>query len=75
MARNEPEAYSPRLDARKPCRGKGTSGLLTTRSVKVGKVISEAREDDANGAVQTGPRWHDDGAPKSSRVPAWRMEG
>jgi hypothetical protein len=41
MALDEPEAYNPRLDAKKPCRGKGTSGLLTTRSAKVRKVISE----------------------------------
>jgi hypothetical protein len=60
---DEPEAYSPRLDVRKPCRGKGTSGLLTTRLVKVGKVISKGREDN------------DNGAPKGSRVPAWMMEG
>jgi hypothetical protein len=41
MALDEPALYSPRLDARKPRRGKGTSGLLTTRSAKVGKVISD----------------------------------
>jgi hypothetical protein len=55
MALDELEAYSPRLDARKPCRGKGTSGLLTTRSAKVRKVISEGQEDDNHGAVQAGP--------------------
>jgi hypothetical protein len=52
---DEPEAYSPRLEAKKPGRGKGTLGLLTTRSAKVGKVISEGQEDDDDGAVQAGP--------------------
>jgi hypothetical protein len=52
MALDESEAYSPRLDVRKPGRGKGTSGLLTTRSAKVGKVINEGWEDDDDdGAV------------------------
>jgi hypothetical protein len=41
MALDEPAAYSPSLDPRKPCRGKATSGLLTTRSAKVGKVIND----------------------------------
>jgi hypothetical protein len=75
MTLDEPEAYNPRLDARKPCRGKGTSGLLTMRSAKVEKVISEGWEGDNDGAVEAGSWWHDDGAPKGSRVPAWRMEG
>jgi hypothetical protein len=42
-ALDEPEAYSHRLDARKPCRG------------KVGKVTCEGWEDDDDGAVQAGP--------------------
>jgi hypothetical protein len=52
---NEPEAYSPRLDARKSCSGKGMSWLITTRSAKVRKVISEGWEDDDDGTVQAGP--------------------
>jgi hypothetical protein len=40
-ALDEPVAYNPRLDMRKPCRGKGTSRLLTMRSAKVGKVVSD----------------------------------
>jgi hypothetical protein len=55
MALDEPEAYNPMLDTRKPCRGTGTSGLLTMRSAKVGKVISEGQEDDDDGVVQAGP--------------------
>jgi hypothetical protein len=39
MVLDEPEAYNPRLDARKPCRGKGMSGLLTMRTTKVGKMM------------------------------------
>jgi hypothetical protein len=38
MVLDEPEKYSPRLDVRKPCRGKGMLGLLTMISAKVGKV-------------------------------------
>jgi hypothetical protein len=45
-ALNEPAAYIPRLVVRKPCRGKGMSGLLITRSAKVGKVISDGGEYD-----------------------------
>jgi hypothetical protein len=51
MVLDEPEKYSPRLDVRKPCRGKGMLGLLTMISAKVGKVISEGREDNDDGAV------------------------
>jgi hypothetical protein len=68
MALDEPQAYSPRLDMSKPCKGKGTSGLLTTRSAKVGKTTTTVLS-------RQGRRWHDDGAPTGSRVPAWRMEG
>jgi hypothetical protein len=50
MALDEPAAYNPRLDTRKPCRGKGMSGLLTTRSVEARKVISNGGEyeDDSD---------------------------
>jgi hypothetical protein len=54
MALDEPAVYNPNLVTRKPCRGKGTSGLLTTRSTEAGNVISEAGEynnDSDHGAV------------------------
>jgi hypothetical protein len=75
MMLDEQEAYSPRLDVRKPSRGKGTSVLLTTRSVKVGKVISECREDNDDGAVQAGPLMAQRRCTEGQQVPAWRMEG
>jgi hypothetical protein len=58
MVLDEPVVYNPRLVARKPCRGKGTSGLRTTRSAEAGKVISNGGEYDDDGdlgTIQTGP--------------------
>jgi hypothetical protein len=58
MALEELAVYIPRLVTRKPCRGKGTSGLLTTRSAEAGKFIGDEGEYDNDGglcAVQTGP--------------------
>jgi hypothetical protein len=64
MALDELVAYRPRLVTRKPCRGKGTSGLLIMRSAEAGKVINDGGEYDDDGdlgAVQAGPtlarRW------------------
>jgi hypothetical protein len=57
-ALDEPVAYRPRLDVRKPCRGNKMSGLLTTRSAETGKWISDEEKydgDDDLGAVQAGP--------------------
>jgi hypothetical protein len=71
-------AYNPRLVTRKPCRGKGTSGLLTMRSAKARKVISNGGEYDDDGdlgVVQAGPQWHDDSDPKDGSIPACVMEG
>jgi hypothetical protein len=57
MALDEPEAYSRRLDMRKPCRGKGTSGLLTTRSSKVGKMMTTVLSRKApDGTTMVHPR-------------------
>jgi hypothetical protein len=49
MALDEPAAYSPRLVVRKPCRGKGTSGLLIVRSAEAEKVINDGGEYDDDG--------------------------
>jgi hypothetical protein len=58
-------AYNTILVTRKPCRGKGASGLLTIGSAEARKLIS----------VGGGGGYDEDGAPKDGRVPAWVMEG
>jgi hypothetical protein len=58
-ALDEPAVYSPRLDTRKPCRGKGASGFLTTRLAEAWKVINNGGEDNDDGdlgAFRAGPR-------------------
>jgi hypothetical protein len=54
------------------------SGLLTTRSAEAGKWIND-RGNMMTTIISVlsrqGCRWHDNGAPKGGRIPAWMMVG